>query len=327
MPLDNAVVTSDLKRAGTLEQLYPLLNKLNLMAGWNKPEPSLWAEPRKNFVPFHWRYEDAKIALDAAGRLINTSLAERRNLLCYNPIPGNFYPTVRTLVAAYQALLPKERARWHRHTPNALRLVLDGPEGTYTMVDGERLPMVPGDVVLTPNWCWHGHGNDGDKAAYWIDFLDVPFVWQLEGMFFEEYGDKTNDDVPDKYESPYIFPWKESQKRLAAEKPDPSGRFGRMIELGNKPAMKTTALFLHALEMGRETEPFRTTAHNIYAAVEGTGTSVVDGERFDWKRGDVFCAPAWRRHTHKATSDDAVLLRVTDEPVHKALEFLREETH
>jgi gentisate 1,2-dioxygenase len=325
MPLDNAQVTGELKRAGTLEELYPLLNKLNLMAGWNKPEPSLWAEPRKNFVPFHWRYEDAKIALDAAGRLINTSLAERRNLLCYNPIPGNFYPTVRTLVAAYQALLPKERARWHRHTPNALRLVLDGPEGTYTMVDGERLPMVPGDVVLTPNWCWHGHGNDGDKTAYWIDFLDVPFVWQLEGMFFEEYGDKTNDDVPDKYESPYIFPWAESQKKLAVEKPDPSGRFGRMIELGDKPAMKTTALFLHALEKNRETEPFRTTAHNIYAVVEGTGTSVVDGERFDWKRGDVFCAPAWRRHTHKATSDDTVLLRVTDEPVHRALDFLREE--
>ena len=66
MPLDNAAVTGELKRADTLEQLYPLLNKLNLMAGWNKPEPSLWAEPKKNFVPAHWRYEDAKIALDAA---------------------------------------------------------------------------------------------------------------------------------------------------------------------------------------------------------------------------------------------------------------------
>ena len=53
----------------------------------------------------------------------------------------------------------------------------------------------------------------------------------------------------------------------------------------------------------------------------------LDGKpaRTDWKRGDVFCAPGWRRHTHRATSDDAVLLRVSDEPVHKALGFLREE--
>ncbi len=319
-----ATATEDLARAATLDQLYPALNRLNLMAGWNKPEPSLWPEPRKNFVPAHWRYEDAKIALDAAGRLINTDLAERRNLLCYNPIEGNFYPTVRTLVAAYQALLPGERARWHRHSPNALRLVLDGPAGTYTMVDGERLPMVPGDVVLTPNWCWHGHGNEGDKTAYWIDFLDVPLVWLLEGMFFEPYSEPENDNTPDKYDSPYIFKWADSQKRLAETAPDPSGRFGRMIELGDCPAMKTTALFLHALETGKETEPFKTTAHNIYAVVEGSGASLIDGERFAWKRGDVFCAPAWRSHTHKAASDDTVLLRVTDEPVHKALEFLRE---
>jgi gentisate 1,2-dioxygenase len=318
-----ATVTADLERAATLDQLYPLLNKLNLMAGWNKPEPSLWPEPRKNFVPAHWRYDDAKIALDAAGRLINTQLAERRNLLCYNPIEGNFYPTVRTLVAAYQALLPGERARWHRHSPNALRLVLDGPPGTYTMVDGERLPMVPGDVVLTPNWCWHGHGNEGKTTAYWIDFLDVPLVWLLEGMFFEPYSEPENDDMPDKYDSPYIFPWVESQKKLATTAPDSSGRFGRMIELGNRPAMKTTALYLHALEPGKETEPFKTTAHNIYAVVTGSGVSVIDGERFAWKRGDVFCAPGWRSHTHRAT-DEAVLLRVTDEPVHKALEFLRE---
>ena len=28
--------------------------------------------------------------------------------------------------------------------------------------------MMPGDVVLTPNWCWHGHGNESraNQAAY-----------------------------------------------------------------------------------------------------------------------------------------------------------------
>ena len=56
--------------------------------------------------------------------------------------------------------------------------------------------------------------------------------------------------------------------------------------------------------------------------VRGSGVTDVDGERFAWSRGDVMAAPAWRPHSHEA-SDDAILLRVTDEPVMKRLGFYR----
>ena len=93
---------SDLARSGTLEELYRKLDEVGMGPGWNKPTPSLWSAPRKTFVPAHWKYELARGALDAAGRLINTALAERRNLILFNPAEGNTYGTVRTLVAAYQ---------------------------------------------------------------------------------------------------------------------------------------------------------------------------------------------------------------------------------
>ena len=54
---------------------------------------------------------------------------------------------------------PGETARSHRHTPAALRLVLDAANDVYTVVDGKRVDMTPGEVVLTPSWCWHGHAN------------------------------------------------------------------------------------------------------------------------------------------------------------------------
>src|SRR5436305_15114284 len=127
-----------LKNAGSLDELYSLLKPLNAGAGWKKPAPSLWDEPRKTFVPHCWRYDQARAALDAAGRLINTELAERRNLILYNPVPGNNYATARTLLAAYQMILPGERARSHRHTPNALRLIVDAEPGAYTIVDGVK---------------------------------------------------------------------------------------------------------------------------------------------------------------------------------------------
>ena len=45
-------------------------------------------------------------------------------------------------------------------------------------------------------------------------------------------------------------------------------------------------------------------------------------ERFTWERGDVIAAPASQLPTHVA-SEDAVLFRVSDEPVMSRLGFLR----
>src|SRR5262249_6808471 len=147
-------------KATSLEQVYALLATLNIENGWAKREPSLWPNPRKSFEPAHWSYRPAKAALDAAGRFVNTELAERRNLILANPMPGNSYATVRTLVAAYQMVKAGETARSHRHTANALRVVLDTSPGAFTVVNGKKIPMEPGDVLLTPNWCWHAHANE-----------------------------------------------------------------------------------------------------------------------------------------------------------------------
>src|SRR6266850_355260 len=82
-----------------------------------------------------------------------------------------------------------EVASAHRHTPTAIRFIMEG-EGAYTAVDGERVVMAPGDLVLTPSWAWHDHGNETDKPVVWMDGLDVPLVQALNAMFFQMY------DVP-----------------------------------------------------------------------------------------------------------------------------------
>src|SRR5437763_14976506 len=104
-----------------------------------------------------------------------------------NPMYGKTYPATRHLVAAYQCVMSGDTARTHRHSAAALRLVLAGKPGTYTVVNGARIDMLPGDVVLTPSWSWHGHANETDATSYWIDFLDIPFVQLTEAMFFEPY--------------------------------------------------------------------------------------------------------------------------------------------
>lgn len=315
-----ATATKALEGAATLDELYPTLAARNIGAGWNKPTPSLYPEPRKNFVPTMWRWSEGRSALDAAGRLISTDLAERRNLILYNPVEGNTYATVRTMICAYQMILPGETARSHRHTPNALRLVLEG-EGAYTIVNGERLEMRPNDVLLTPNWHWHGHGSEGGGPCYWLDCLDVPLAHLIEPIFLEPHPDGFEQDAARPDGSPYIFTWEETQRRLDRTSPDPDGRVGRRIELGD-PAMGTIALYMQRMETGAETPMFRTTANQIFCPVEGSGETVIDGERFAWSRGDVVAIPAWRPFTHCVASD-ATLFFMTDEPLLRKLDWLR----
>jgi len=316
----------ELAQSGTLEDLYGKLGQISIGPGWAKATPSLWPAPKKTFAPAHWKYEQARGALDAAGRLINTELAERRNLILFNPAAENGYGTVRTLVAAYQMIMPGEWARAHRHTPNALRLILDSEPGTYTEVDGVKIAMEPGDVLLTPNWSSHGHGNDSRANAYWLDFLDVPLVQLLEPMFFEPAegeGEETSNGAPPTTDSPFVFTLSDTLKRLDAAIPDPSGPFGTHVQLGN-PAMDTIGLSMMRLAPRVRTAAYRATTNNIYAIVIGTGATTIDGERFEWSRGDVIAAPAWRPHCHEA-AEDALMFRVSDEPVMARLGFLRVE--
>jgi gentisate 1,2-dioxygenase len=308
-----------LSNSGSLEELYRQLAPLGMGAGWAKPTPSLWPEPKKTFKPQSWSYAQAKGALDAAGRLINTELAERRNLILMNP--GESYATSRTIVAAYQMIMPGEKARSHRHTPNALRLVIDAEPGAFTVVNGERLSMMPGDVVLTPNWCWHGHGNDSRACAYWLDVLDVPLVQLLDPMFFEPHPDEFEKETGAPKDSPMHFPWAQTQARLAEAATRANGAPAE-IALGD-PALETMALSMIALRASQATAPRKAMANNVLGVVRGSGTTEVEGTTLAWRRGDVIVVPAWHEHVHRS-EDGAVLFRATDEPVMRKLGFWRE---
>src|SRR5580698_9225778 len=108
----------ELAQSGTLEELYGKLGQIGIAPGWNKKVASLWPAPKKNFAPAHWKYEQARGALDAAGRLINTELAERRNLILYNPVSDASYGTVRTMVSAYQMIMPGVWRCERAHSPH-----------------------------------------------------------------------------------------------------------------------------------------------------------------------------------------------------------------
>jgi len=133
---------SELGRLEDLPQSYrDELTRLNLVPLW----PSLRSVlpprlPTRQTQPTHWAYSTLKPLLLQAGELTPIEKAERRVLVLANP--GHGLENMKASPAMYlgmQLLLPGEWAPSHRHTPNAVRMVVEG-EGAYTTVAGD----VPG---------------------------------------------------------------------------------------------------------------------------------------------------------------------------------------
>jgi gentisate 1,2-dioxygenase len=139
--------------------------------------------PTRQTRPTAWYYQKIKPLLLQAGELTPIEKAERRVLVLANP--GHGLEKMQASAAMYlgmQLLLPGEWAPSHRHTPNAVRMIVEG-EGAYTTVDGEKCPMSRGDLILTPSGLWHEHGHEGHQPVIWLDVLDLPLVYYTETSY------------------------------------------------------------------------------------------------------------------------------------------------
>ena len=309
-------------------------------------------EPQTKAVPHVWHWRDIRPQALRAADLVGTEQAERRVLRLINPeLPSG---ASNTLVANVQVVMPGEIARAHRHTASALRFIIEG-QGGSTVVNGDRIPMYPGDLVLTPNWTWHDHLNDTPEPMMWLDGLDTGLVRMLEAGFYEQYPEDTqpSDAAPDaglaRYTSGGLRPAWESPAarysplwhyrldsartaldRLAAQ--DQGSPFdGVILEYTNPatggPVMPTIACFIQLLVPGQRTRAHRHTCCTNYHVVEGAGHSIVGGKQFDWEAKDVFTVPTWTWCEHVNETDrPAFLFSFSDAPVMQALHLYRDET-
>lgn len=287
-------------------------------------------EPRSEAVPFLWRWRDLRPQAMRAAELVGTQQAERRVLRLTNPKLSGV--ASNTLVANIQIVMPGEIARAHRHSAAALRLIIEG-EGGYTVVNGERVAMFPGDLVLTPNWSWHDHANDTDAPMIWLDGLDTPLVRMLEGGFYEEHHQDRQDFGAAVNASQWRYPMSEMRAALqqlaAADTGDPGE--GIVLEYKNQltggPVMPTIACHMQLLRPGEKTRAHRRVCRTNYHVVEGDGYSVVGGQPLDWEDKDVFTVPTWTFCEHVNSGDrPAFLFSFSDAPVMKALSLYRDET-
>jgi gentisate 1,2-dioxygenase len=319
------------------------LKKLHIGPLWEIYRSVLTPEPRQREVPYLWSWRLVRPHLLRAGELITAAEAERRALMLLNPGNERALGATGTLYAAAQLILPGEIARTHRHSPAALRFIIEG-EGAFTCVEGEKIEMSPGDLVLTPSMVWHDHGNDHSQPVMWLDGLDIPLTDAINCMFLQEYPQQTQPQdkaprhseklfgralfpsnaapaPPGSYSPVWAYRWTEAREALESlRRSGAPDRFEAYTVRYANPAtggetLPTMACRLRLIPKGAYTAAQRATTSAVYHVAEGSGYSVLNGMRFNWSKGDTFAVPIWCWQEHTAPEEDAVLFSFTDDPV------------
>ena len=331
-------------------EFYQRIGEHGLAPLWEVIAKLLSREPNSRAVPHHWDYETTRAFIIEAAGVITAEEAERRVLILENPAFKGEARITDALFAGLQLIMPGEVAPAHRHSPAALRYIIEG-SGAYTAINGEKAYMEPGDLILTPSWVWHDHGHEGEAPVVWLDGLDIPMVRYLGPVFAEPYPDEYHPagqpagdnqhrygtnmlpfgaELAEEKSSP-VFHYPYAKCREALDTLARSGEIdachGIKMEYINPanggPAMPTLGTYLQLLPKGFRTGSYRSTAAWVYSVVEGTGRTVVGGETLEWGPRDAFVIPAWYPHRHEADGE-AYLFSFSDKPVHDKLGWFRE---
>ena len=339
----NAPVTED--------AFHKLIHEHHMYGLWEIAS-QMTPQPQPEAIPYQWKWSLLERVVKESCTAVPVG-DERRAMQLFNPGLNGQWATTNTLIAAVQVLLPGEIARAHRHSPAAIRFIIQG-SGAYTAVEGEKVIMHPGDLVLTPSWQWHDHGNETRETVVWMDGLDVPLTKALNAIFFEMgkelqsqatkpvngskalYGhgrlSPTWTKERPQFSPLMLYSWDQTMEALTALRDrDGSAYEGIALEYTHPqtggPVTPTISCRVQMIRKGEKLKARRVTGSSVFHVVQGKGRSVIGGQPFDWGKGDIIALPSWALHQHANTgSEDAILFSISDRPVIESLGFYREET-
>jgi gentisate 1,2-dioxygenase len=343
-----------MKQATTVDSVAALdldMAEKNLSGYWRLGMEGLPSYPMTVVQPHLWKWADVHESLVRAGEVISLEQSERRVVRLVNPgLDQKHAFATHTIQISFQYVKPGENARAHRHTPAALRFVVQG-NGAYTTVNGQQCIMEPGDLILTPKLTWHDHSNESAEPMIWLDGLDFPLITALHQVMQERYSErrqpieKSSEQVIGglgqalRHGLPLIdffhYKWRDTENALRGLTGSPGARDrfdGYLLDYRNPvtggPTMTTIQCAVQLLTPRDETESHRHTSTVIYHIFRGKGATEIGERRFEWEQGDSFVVPLWyvHRHFNRSPSEEAILFSMSDVPVLKALDLYREES-
>lgn len=301
----------------TLDRLFAEANVVHAEPLWTVMEAMVSKEPAPRAVPAIWRWETMRPLLNRAGDLVGTDLAERRVFMLINPALKAPH-TTDTIYAGLQLIRPGEVARAHKHTSFALRFIIEGT-GAFTAVGGEKVTMERGDLVLTPTWEFHDHGNESNEQMIWLDGLDLPLLHLMPLNFGQQYSAQQYPSTPATGPSHLRYPWPEMQAQLDAV-PGPFAEIDYVHRKTGGAISATMGASALRIDAGTTSGPVRETASGVYHVYQGRGSTTIGDKTISWQQGDTFCIPLWTPYEHRAETA-TYLFRYDDRPLLRAMSW------
>ena len=325
------------------------LAEKNLVALWPLMRTALpYGKPDRRTRPVVWHYRDLRSDLLKAGELAPIEKAERRVLALANPGLGleNVQATPSIFIGL-QLILPRETAPNHRHSPSAVRMVIEGGGG-FTVVQGEKCPMEKGDLILTPSGLWHQHGHEGTGPVIWLDALDLPIVRALEASYAVEGEPQTVRNEPDSSQSRYRrsglvpyrsldarrarypllrYPWNEVREALTAlAEVTPTGELVQLAYVNPETGRECMPVLGFSAIMLRPGETIaipRRSASAVLHIVEGEGEAEVDGVTLTFADSDTLAVPTHAKVllANRKTKSPVFLFQIDDAPLQRKCGF------
>ena len=300
-------------------------------------------------APHLWKWKEIEPYLHRIAEIAPLEFTERQQFLLVNPGCDGALQVTNTIRVAVSIYKPGDQAVTHRHTPNASRTILSDAGG-YTTVEDEICKAGRGDLILTPNGTWHGHGNNDDAPVIWMDVLDWPVLERLDCIWLEEEDEAKAANAPAPspdwsgrhYGAGGMVPARRDHRRgigqgnspmfhfkgpdiqsmlegMSGEEGDPYD--GIAIEFTNPvdgaAPFTTLGYGAQLLRAGEATQASRASAGMLYCCIEGSGVTEIAGTKYAWEKNDIFVVPnhLWHRHINGSATENAILYTISDRPL------------
>ena len=124
-----------------------------------------------------------------------------------------------------------------------------------------------------------------------------------------------------------IWRWEDLKPRLDTVLQDPlRGADRRFIALVNGDTGEAGGVFpsiflgIQTFAPGEHIVAHRHNSYALYHIIQGEGYSVLDGQRFDWRRGDTFGCPPMASHEHVNTGHEPAIQYVIQDMPARAMD-------
>ncbi len=333
----------------TRADFYGRMAEQHMTPLWEVLHTLLATEPVTEATPHKWDYDACRPYILESANVISAEEAERRVMVLENPTLEGKSRISEALYAGLQLIMPGEVAPAHRHSPCALRFIVEG-SGAYTALNGEKAYMEVGDLILTPSWVWHDHGHDGDVPVVWLDGLDIPLVRDLGPVFAEPYPDAefptgrpTGDNmarygsnmrpfgekVTSENSPVFHYPYVEIRETIdtVSKAQDMDARHGYKLEYINPhtggPVMPTIATYMQNCQRASPATIIRPRRPGSITASKAAVVPISATRPSNGRPRTPSSSPPGTSTRHEA-DDDAFLFSFTDQPVHEKLGLFRD---